>query len=277
MNAQTLAASGRSSARRAANSKAVGIGARWGLAARGVLYLLIGVLALQIAFGDSGEQADRGGALAELAKQPAGPVMLWAVGIGLIGMALWRLSEALFGAAGEDGRKAGKRALSGARFVFYAFVAYSVLSFAAGESGSGSSDQQSQDVTARALELPGGQWIVGLAGLGIIGAGLWIAVRAALRKFHKHLKRGEMSRKAKRFTDVTGVGGGLARGAVFAMIGFFVARAALEYEPDKAKGFDDALRAFADTPAGPWLLALVAAGLALFGVFSFAMARWRKV
>lgn len=277
MNAQTLAASGRSSARRAANSKAVGIGARWGLAARGVLYLLIGVLALQIAFGDGGEQADRGGALAELARQPAGPVMLWAVGIGLIGMALWRLSEALFGAAGEDGHKARKRALSGARFVFYAFVAYSVLSFAAGEGGSGSSDQQSQDVTARALELPGGQWIVGLTGLGIIGAGVWIAVRAAMRRFRKHLKRGEMSQKARKFTDVTGVGGGLARGAVFAMIGFFVAKAALEYEAGNAKGFDDALRAFADTPAGPWLLALVAAGLALFGVFSFAMARWRKV
>ncbi|TXS57059.1 DUF1206 domain-containing protein [Streptomyces sp. t39] len=277
MNAHVLGNRGTAKARRAANSRAVGIGARWGLAARGVLYVLIGVIALQIAFGDGGEQADRGGALAELAGKPFGSVMLWALGVGLVGMALWRLSEAAFGAAGEDGGKARKRALSGARFVFYAFVAYSVLSFAAGEGGGGSGDQQSKDVTARALELPGGQWIVALAGAGVVVAGVWVGARAVLRKYRKHLKRGSMSRHARRFTDVTGVGGGVARGAVFAVIGVFVARAALEYDPDEAKGFDDALRTFAQTPAGPWLLALIAAGLALFGIFSFAMARWRKV
>ncbi|MGW1142371.1 DUF1206 domain-containing protein [Streptomyces zhihengii] len=277
MNAHVLGVGGSAKARKAANSKAVGYGARWGLAARGVLYILIGVLALQIAVGDGGEQADRGGALATLAEQPFGSVMLWVVGIGLVGMALWRLSEAAFGAAGPDGHKASKRALSGARAVFYAFVAYSVLSFAAGESGSGSGDQQSKDVTSRALELPAGQWLVGLAGAGIVVAGVVVAARAAMRKYHKHLKRGEMSRGARRFIDVTGVGGGVARGAVFAVIGFFVARAAVQYDPDEAKGFDDALRTFAETPAGPWLLGLIAAGLALFGIFSFAMARWRKV
>lgn len=98
-----------------------------------------------------------------------------------------------------------------------------------------------------------------------------------MRKYHKHLKLGQMSRRTRQFVDVTGVGGGAARGIVFAAIGVFIIRAAVEYEPDKAKGFDDTLRTFAETPAGPWLLALVAVGLALFGVFSFAMARWRRV
>jgi hypothetical protein len=279
MNTRTFSLPGRTSARGAAKGSAVGVAARWGLAARGVLYVLIGLLALRIAFGEGDEQADRGGALAELSQQPMGSPLLWAVGVGLVGMALWRLSEAVFGAAGEGGHKARKRLMSAARCVFYGFVAYSVLAFAGGEggSGSGSGDRQSEDVTARALDLPGGRWIVGLAGLGIVAAGLWMAARAALRKYRKHLRTGTMSHRARLFTDVTGVGGGVARGAVFAVVGVFVVRAALTYEPDEAKGLDDALRSFAATPVGPWLLVLVASGLTLFGLFSFAMARWRRV
>jgi hypothetical protein len=266
---------------RAARGSVTEGAARAGLTARGVIYLLVGALALQIAFGGSSEQADRQGALEEISEKPLGSAMLWALGIGLVGMALWRLSEAVFGAAGPDGRKWTKRLASAARFVFYAFVAYSVLTFAAGGGsgggGGGSSDEQSRDVTARALELPGGQWLVGAAGLGVIAAGGWIGVRAAMRSYHKHLRLGEMSRRTRRLVDVTGVAGGVARGLVFATAGVFAVRAAVEYEPDKAKGLDDTLRSFADSPAGPALLACVAVGLVLFGLFSFAMARWRKV
>jgi len=158
--------------------------ARWGFAARGVIYLLIGLLALQIAFTGGGKQADRGGALAEIAEKPMGSVVLWALGVGLVGMSVWRLSEAVFGAAGPDGRKASKRLFSAGRFIFYGFMAYSVLAFAAGDknSGSGSSDQQSQDVTARAMDLPAGRWLVGIVGVAIAAAGLWIGARAVMRK-----------------------------------------------------------------------------------------------
>jgi hypothetical protein len=267
---------------RAARGSVTEGAARAGLTARGVIYLLVGALALQIAFGEGGQQADRQGALEEMAEKPLGSVLLWALGVGVVGMALWRLSEAVFGAAGPDGRKWTKRLASAARFLFYTFVAYSVLTFAAGSGGGsggggGSSDEQSKDVTARALELPAGQWLVGAAGVGVIVAGVWIAVRALMRSYHKHLRLGEMSRRARRGIDVTGVGGGLARGLVFAAAGVFAVRAAIDYEPDKAKGLDDTLRSFADTPAGPVLLACVAAGLVLFGLFSFAMARWRRV
>ncbi|MGC9410551.1 DUF1206 domain-containing protein [Streptomyces sp. SID5606] len=277
MNARVMARTGRGTVRGAANGSAAEGAARAGLTARGVIYLLVGVLALQIAFGTGNREADRGGALEEIADKPFGAVMLWALGIGLVGMALWRLSEAAFGATGKDGHKAKKRLPAAARCVFYAFVAYSVLAFAAGAGGSGSSDQQSRDVTRKVLEMPAGQWVVGLAGAGIVVAGVVIAVQAIRRSYHKKLKLGALSSRARTLLDVTGVGGGVARGAVFAAAGAFAVRAAVDYQPDQAKGLDDTLRSFAQTPLGPWLLVLVAAGLVLFGVFSFALARWRRV
>ncbi|MHC3470055.1 DUF1206 domain-containing protein [Streptomyces sp. 7R007] len=281
MNTTAMAHQGRFEAERAARGPMTAGAARAGLAARGVIYLMVGVLALQIAFGDGDRQADRGGALATLAGQPFGSVLLWALGIGLVGMALWRLSEAVFGSVGRDGRSARKRLLAVVRCVFYTTVAYSVLTFAAGphggSGGGGSSDAQSRDVTARVLDLPAGQWLVGAAGVGITVAGVWIGARALRRDYRDQLKRGEMAPWARRLTDVTGVAGGAARGLVFAAAGAFAVRAAVDYRPDKAKGLDDTLRSFAHTPLGPWLLVCVAAGLVLFGAFSFAMARWRRV
>ncbi|MFF3935038.1 DUF1206 domain-containing protein [Streptomyces phaeofaciens] len=278
MDASTSVRNGRTEAERAARGSVVKGAARAGFAARGLIYLLVGVLALQIAFGDRGHEADRQGALGEIARQPFGAVVLWALGAGLAGMALWRLSEAVFGAAGPEGRTAKKRLPALARSVFYGFVAYSVLALAAGSGdGGGSSDRQSKDVTARLLGVPAGQWIVGVAGAGIAVAGLWIGFRAVTRAYHEKLRLGQMSRRTRRLVDVTGVGGGAARGLVFAAAGGFAVRAAVDYRPDRAKGLDDTLRSFAHTPAGPGLLAGVAAGLVLFGLFSFAMARWRKV
>ncbi|NED87567.1 DUF1206 domain-containing protein [Streptomyces sp. SID11233] len=281
MNTSAAAQRGKGKARRAGDSKAVEMGGRAGFIARGVIYFLVGFLALRIAFngGGSKKQADRGGALSEIAQKPFGSVLLWILGIALVGMVLWRLSEALFGAPGPDGDKATKRLTSAGRAVFYGFVAYSVLSFAAGSrsSGSGSSDSKSQDVTAKVLDLPGGRWIVGVAGVVVLGAGLWIAGRAVMRKFHKRLRMEAMSRAQRRGVDVVGVFGGLSRGIVFAVAGGFAVSAALKARSSEAKGMDDTLRSFASTPAGPWLLALIAVGLAAFGLFSFANARWRKI
>ncbi|MER5811322.1 DUF1206 domain-containing protein [Streptomyces sp. NPDC002033] len=256
-----------------------GVVARCGLVTRGLLYVLIGVIAVRVAFGEShgGEEADRTGALQELAGKPFGGVLVWAVGIGLICMTLWRLSEAVLGAAGPDGDKAGKRLASAARAVFYGTVAFSVLSFAAGSGGGQSGDQRSRDVTARALEVPGGPWWVGAAGVGIAIGGVVIAVQAARRTFRKHLAMGRQPEGVRKAVEILGVGGGLARGAVFAAAGAFVVHAALSYDPAKVKGVDDTLRSFAETPAGPWLLVVVAAGFVLFGLFSWAMACWRRI
>ncbi|MEV0254509.1 DUF1206 domain-containing protein [Streptomyces sp. NPDC050732] len=280
MRLPSAATRGKSKARRAAKGRGVAAVARAGFIGRGVLYLLVGALALRIAFSDGGgRQADRGGALAELAEKPFGNVLLWLLGIALAGMALWRLSEVFFGQAGPDGDTARKRALAGARFLFYTFVAYSILAYAAGDkgSGSGSSDRQTQDATAKVLDWPAGKWIVAAAGAGVIVAGLWIAGRALLRKFHDRLRMGEMSRQVRRGVDLVGIAGGTTRGVVFAVAGGFAIAAALRHKPGEAKGIDNTLRSFADTAAGPWLLALIAVGLAAFGLFSWANARWRKL
>ncbi|MFE4265095.1 DUF1206 domain-containing protein [Streptomyces sp. NPDC056883] len=251
------------------------ITARCGLVARGVLYVLTGILAVRIALGDGGEEADRQGALQELSDKPFGGVLVWAVGLGIVCMALWRLTEALFGAAGPDGDKPVKRLASAGRCVFYSAVAFSVLTFSAG--GGRSGDEQSRDATAKALELPAGQWLVAAAGGGIAVAGVVIAVQAARCSFRKHLSMGGVSDRWRKAVDFLGVTGGLARGAVGIAAGGFLVYAALRFEPAQAKGVDDTLRSFTTTPAGPWLLLAVAVGLVLFGLFSWAMARWRKV
>jgi hypothetical protein len=244
-----------------------------------VLYLLVGVLAVQVGLTGTGEQADRGGALAQVAAAPFGAVLLWALAVGLAGMAVWRLSEAAFGAAGPKGDKAHKRALSAGRSAFYAGSAVLVLSFALGErgSGAGSTDQQSRDITGRLLELPGGRWWAGAIAVGVLGAGLWIAGRAVLRKYRDHLEWQRMTTYQRRFMDVTGVAGGIGRGLLIAALGVFGLKAALAFDPKEAKGMDDAIRSFAQTPAGPWLLLAVAVGLVLFGAFSFGQAKWREV
>ncbi|MFJ4578868.1 DUF1206 domain-containing protein [Streptomyces echinatus] len=257
------------------------VAARSGFVARGLIYVLVGVIALQIAFGGDGgsQQADRGGALGELAGQPLGSVMLWIVGIALAGMALWGLSEAVFGGAGPDGSKPSRRAAALFRFVLYCFVSYSVLSYAAGDrgSGSGSSDRQSDDVTARVLDWPAGQWLVGAVGAAVVIAGLWMSVRAVRKKFREELRGSDMSGRTERVVDFLGVTGGTARGAVFAAAGVFALVAAVRHRPGEARGMDDTLRGFRDLPAGPWLLAVIALGLAAFGVFSWCDARWHKV
>ncbi len=256
-------------------SDALRAAGRAGFTARGVVYVLVGILAVRIALGDSAEQADRQGALRQIAEQPFGKVMLWALVVGLGGMALWRGACALWD-RGPD-RKATSRLLDGGRAVFYAAICWGAAAFAAGNGSSSSGDEQSKDWTASALKLAYGRWLVGLAGCVLIGVGVVLAVRALQRKFLKKLDTGAMSRRTEQTVTGLGVAGGVARGSVFAAAGVFILIAAVQFDPDEAKGVDDTLRSFTETPAGPWLLVAVAIGLVLFGVFSFASARWRRV
>ena len=251
--------------------------ARAGLTARGVMYVLIGIIAVQIAVEGSRLQADRTGAVRLVAQTAFGTIALWLLVAGFAGMTLWRLSEAIGGSAGPDGGKVGQRLASLARAVFYAVVTYGILKYALGVGQPTSSDTQSRDLTAAALKHPGGQWIVAIAGAIVVIGGLYVMYRAYKLTFLKHLRMGSASARTRKAVTRLGQVGGIARGLVFATVGVFLVIAAKDASPEQAKGIDSALRALAHTPLGPVLLVVVALGLAAFGVYSWCEARWRAV
>ncbi len=265
-------------ARRAANSKWLDRLARLGLVARGIIYVLVGWLALQVAFGKSGKQADRGGAVQEIATKPFGTALLWLLGIGFAGLALWRFSEVFFGPAGTSD-DAGERLKSLARALLYTAFAVTTINYVLGASSSAAQNGNSQSVTATAkvMRHTGGRWLIAIVGLVLVGIGCFLAYEGAKKKFEKYLKLGEMSAGTRTIVEKLGMFGGVARGAVFALAGIFLVIAAVKYNPGEAKGLDGTLRTVASTPLGPWLLVLVALGLVAFGVYSWCEARWRKV
>jgi len=237
------------------------------------MYIVIGWIALLVAFGKTGQQADRTGALHELSTKPLGAAALWLLVVGFFGMALWRLSEAVYGSA-TDGRKTSTRLSALARAVFYAVLGWGVLEYAI---GAGAPHQQSQDLTATLLRHTGGQVLVVIIGLVLIGSGLYLAYQAWRERFRRGLELGRMRPAARRIVEWLGKAGGIARGIVFVTAGIFLVVAAVEYKPQQAKGIDSSLRALAATPAGPWLLVLVAIGLIMFGLFSCCQARWQRL
>jgi uncharacterized protein DUF1206 len=269
----TARASG--TARRAADSPAARALARAGLTARGLLYILIGWVAILVALGQTSREADQQGALQLLAGQPYGLVLLWLLGIGFAGYALWRLSEAAFGVTGE-GYGAGPRLKSLVRAVIYAFFAYLTFTIISG-SGGGSQKSKQQDMTAKLMHHPGGRWLVGIIGLIIVIAGLVLIAEGVRRKFLRYLQLSQLSPRARRLVERLGVIGTAARGAVFALAGVLVVEAAVAYKPAKAGGIDKALLTLRNQPFGEFLLILAALGLITFGIYGLCEARWRRV
>jgi hypothetical protein len=250
---------------------------RGGLVSRGILYLLVGWLAVRIGLGESsGQEADKKGALRTVVATPGGTVALWVMTLGFAGLALWQFSEALYGKPVPDGGKPSKRLTALGRGVIYTAGLVSTLGFLLGHSGE-SSDKQSRSFTARAMAEPGGRWLVFAIGAAFVGWGVFVLWHALRRKFLKDLKTGQMGQRARRLVEPLGIAGNVARGLVGGAVGGFLIHAALAFQPGKAKGLDGTLREFAGTPAGRWGLVAVAVGLLLFGVYSFCEARWRKV
>ena len=262
------------SARRASDSRPAQWLARLGLTARGVLYILIGVVAILVAIGQRSHEADQSGALQLLASQPYGLVALWLLFIGFAGYALWRLSEALFGVTGE-GNGAGPRLKSLVRAVLYAIFAYLTLKVITGKKPSQASQQK--DLTATVMHHTGGRWLVGIIGVAIVIAGLVLVGEGIRRKFMKYLRTGEMSPRTRRTVERLGMIGTSARGLVFALAGVLVIDAAVQFKPSKAGGVDKALLTLRNQPFGEFLLILAAIGLLAFGVYGLAEARWRRV
>jgi uncharacterized protein DUF1206 len=271
------ARSGRYAGRRAARSRYLGLLARAGFAARGVLYVIIGCVAIGIAFGRSRNQADSAGAVRVVAATPAGLIALWLLAAGFIGLALWRLAEAAYGGPGPGEHKRGSRLAALGKAVVYGVLAFTVVKYAIGAGAPKSSNQQSTDLTASILHHHGGQAVVVALGLAFIVGGAYLVYSSWRRDFLKQLNLTGASQRARRIVRWLGQVGGIARGAVFAAVGVFLIVAGAKSQPDQAKGVDSTLRAFAQTPLGPWLLVVVALGLVTFGLYSCCEARWRKV
>lgn len=263
-----------SSARQVSHSDAMRGMARFGLAARAFVYLVIGWIAFQIALGHQSQQANQRGALAEVASNAGGTVLLWLLAIGFAAYAIWRLSEAVFGTAAE-GNETGPRVQSGIRGVIYAALCVSTFAFIAGSSQKGQSQQQAS-TTAKIMKHDLGRWLVGLVGVIVVVVGVAMIVEGVKKKFLKQLRTEEMSPTQRTVVTRLGMVGTIARGIVFAMAGVLVVIAAVTYDPQKSTGLDGALRTFAQAPAGPWLLGALAIGLIAFGVYGFAMSRWAK-
>jgi Domain of Unknown Function (DUF1206) len=267
----------RSTGRRPANSPGMRWLARAGLAARGVMYVIVGWIAVEVAFHRSSRQADKTGALHEISATPVGGILLWLLVAGFTGMALWQLAEAVDGSPGVSGEKAGKRLAALGQAVVYGVIAYGVLKYALGTGGPQSSDKQSVDLTATLLKYPGGKLLVIAIGLALVGGGIYLAYQAWREKFRRDLELGQMRSRTRRIVEWLGKFGGAARGAVFVTVGVFLIVAAAKSQPQQAKGVDSALRALASTPLGPWLLVLVAVGLIMFGLFSCCQAKWQRL
>lgn len=260
-------------AREAARSEESHALARFGLVARGVIYLLLGWVALLVALGHGGQEADQEGALKILAGSTMGLIAVWLLAVGFAAYALWRLSEAAFGVAGE-GSGVGPRLKSGSRGICYAFLSFMAVTVALGSGGSESNKQQGY--SARVMHHTGGQALIAAIGAVVIGVGLFLVSDGVRRKFEDTLEMGRMSQRTRQVVTVLGVVGTVARGLVFALAGAVTFDAAVSFDPSKAGGIDVALRTLRDQPFGPYLLGLAALGLIIFGAYGLCEARWHR-
>ncbi len=264
-------------ARQAADSGVLEKGARIGLAARGLVYVLIGLLAGQVAFGGGGGQTtDQQGALQKIVEQPFGKVLLWLVAVGFLAYGAWRLGEAAFGRREEpdEKKRTVKRIESLCSGLFYLFFCVAALRVATGSGGSG---KKQKDMTARLLDASGGKTVLIVIGLVIIGVSAALAWRGWKTDFEKQLDKSSMSGRTYDVVRRLGQVGYIARGAVFGLVGVLVVKAALDHDPNKAGGLDVALRSVAAAPYGKFLLLAAAAGLICFGLYSFAESRYRRL
>jgi hypothetical protein len=251
--------------------------ARAGLIAYGIVHLLVGWLAAQIAWSASdSKSADTSGALKTLASQPFGKVLLWLVAVGLVALALWQASEAIWGYRNREGAKrVGKQLTSAAVAVIYAALGVSAATVALG-SGSSSSQSQKQ-ATSGVLAWPGGRVIVVVAGLIIIGVGVGHVVKGVKKSFVEEIDTSSMSAVASEGVARVGQIGYIAKGVALALVGGLLSYATLTFDRQKAQGLDGALETILAQPFGRFLLTAAALGFVAFGVFAILQSRYRRM
>ena len=266
----------RFTASRAANSKPLEYLARAGFVCYGIIHLLFAWVAFQVAFGDSSQEGDQTGAMQKLATQPLGKVLLVVIVIGMVALALWQGLEAAIGESGVRSTRAKfERVVNGVRAVVYLWLAWTAYQVVQGASSSQA--QGSKNATSQLMNSAGGRIWVGLLGLVVVGVGIGLIWYGLKKKFEERLNTERMSFRVRRTVRRLGMAGYTAKGIAYGIAGILLVVAAAKYDANKASGLDGALKALASQAFGPWLLSLVAIGIAAFGIYCFFQARYRRV
>lgn len=248
---------------------------RAGFVARALIYGIIGVLALKLALGHGGKLTNQQGAMHTIAHQPFGKVLLTIVAIGLGGYSLWRLVRAAIGHGPEGSDSGADRIAALASGIVYGGFCALAIEILLGSGGSSSSSPKK--ATAGVFGWPAGTWLVGIAGAALIGVALYQAYRGLSHKFLEDSKTAEMSPSVRKWITWLGTIGHLARATVFALVGIFLIKAAVDFNPRAAVGLDGALAKIVHRSYGPYALGFVAAGLVAFALYSLSDARYRKI
>jgi uncharacterized membrane protein YidH (DUF202 family) len=249
---------------------------RAGLAARGALYALLGVVAMRIAFGQPAESADKPGALRMLAEQPAGGLLLVATAVGLACYAAWRfLQAATYRNETPTTTWARRTGFAALGMVYLSASLAAVAVLRQEETGGGGQEEQAR--TAEAMGWPGGRLLVGAVALGVAVAAGWNLWRGLSARFERHLCTEEMTRRTQRIVRITGRAGFVGRSLAFATIAWFLFDAAWSFDPAEPIGLDQSLREVAGTGSGTLLIVGVGVGFMAFALFSLAEARWREL
>src|SRR6476469_1013699 len=245
---------------------------RIGLITYGVVHLLVGWLALQLAFGEKEDQTSNSGALHYLSQQPLGGFLVWVIAFGLLFLVVWRVLGFAFGYPEESDEKKRwrKRATTLGKAAIYGAISFSAFKTATGNGGGkGGSDS----MTAKVMNWPGGQLLVGAAGLAIIGYGISLIVRGWTEKFRENLDaQGQSGQDGSAYVTIGKVGY-IAKGVSIALVGGLFTYAAITHEAKKSGGLDQALQKVLEFPFGQVLLAAIAVGIAAYGIFCFARAK----
>jgi hypothetical protein len=277
-NAGTTARAARRGARRAASNPWLGLLQRFGYVVRGVLYGVMGLLALGVAFGVGGQATDQKGSLVVLVGNPLGKPILIAAVIGLAAYSLWGFVRAAFDPL-HRGHSAGgvadRLGFLWSGFSYAALAVFALQFMAAGQTGA--QGDTTPRMVASVLAQPAGGFLTVLGGLIAIASGLGQFVEAWRARFRKDLKRAEMSRDERQLVEWLGRSGLVARGITFTLVGGFLLDAGIHQDAGRAHGFGGAFTFLLAQPYGRLLVGLLALGFIALGLHSFACARWMRL
>jgi len=258
----------------ASNTRALDVVARSGFAVMALLHIIVGAIAIALAFGHPG-QAEATGAIEQLAANPWGPALMWACLIGCAGLSLWQLSEATLRARHLPRKeRIGKLISSGFLAIAYGSVGLSFGGFAVGLRGD--SGDSTRDVSAALLGNPFGGVILSALGLTVIGVGIYFVVKGLRRGFKEELFHFDGTRRGK-LIDSLGVTGHVAKGIALFLAGLLFTIAAAKHTPEESTGLDGSLKALRDHEYGPYLLFAIGAGFICYGIFALVRSKFGRM